>query len=95
MNEETLLLAPPSPLAQRYQNARATVYYQNGVNDTGWISFIETHWLELVKDNHERLLIPISALRLIKLLETPKQNTDAETLLRPSGQTQDSRHQQE
>ena len=82
---EALVLAPPSTLAQRYQNARVTVYYQNGVSDTGWVSHIETHWVEVVKDNNERLLIPLSAIRLIKLLESPKQNTDAETLLRASG----------
>jgi len=92
MNEElspppgSLVATPlPSTLAQRYQNARVTVYYHNGVSDTGWISYIETHWLEVVKDNNERLLIPLSAIRLIKLLEAPKQNKDAETLLRPSG----------
>ena len=85
MNEEAApaAIAPlPSVLAQRYQNARVTVYYHNGVNDTGWISYLETHWIELTKDNNERLLIPMSAIRLIKLLEAPKKNNDAETLLR-------------
>ena len=75
----------PSQLAARYQGARVTVYYNNGVSDTGWVSYFETHWLEVVKDNNERLLIPLSAIRLIKLLEAPKQNKDAETLLRASG----------
>ena len=95
MNEEFSLTAlpdistpPSSPLAQRYQNARVTVYYLSGVTDTGWISHIETHWIELVKDTNERLLIPMSALRLIKLLEAPKQHKGSETLLRPSGPQQ-------
>ena len=93
MNEElispsdALVSAPlPSALAQRYLSARVTVYYHNGVSDTGWILYIETHWIEVVKDNNERLLIPLSAIRLIKLLEAPKQNQDAETLLRASGE---------
>lgn len=91
MNEElglppaALVPSLPSQLAARYQGARVTVYYHNGVSDTGWVSYFETHWLEVVKDNNERLLIPMSAIRLIKLLEAPKQNKDAETLLRASG----------
>ena len=97
MNEEmglppALSLETPlsSTLAQRYLNARVTVYYHNGVNDTGWVSYIETHWVELTKDNHERLLIPMSAMRLMKLLEAPPRNADAETLLRASAPRPDA-----
>ena len=74
-----------SPLLKRYQNARVTVYYHNGVSDTGWVTYFETHWIEIAKDANETLLIPSSAIRLVKLLEKPKGDSDAAMLLRASG----------
>ena len=69
-------------LFKRYFQARVTVYYASGISDTGWLTWLETPWIEITKDTNERLLIPMMAIRLIKVLETPPQNNDAETLLR-------------
>ncbi len=67
-----------------YFGALVTLYYNvSGYSDNGRITHIEEHWIELTKDNAERLLIPVNSVRLIKLLEHPKRDPDAEILLRP------------
>jgi hypothetical protein len=68
---------------QSYLNARVSVYYENSYTDTGAITYIDNAWVELWKDNGEVLLIPTSAIRIIKILERARQNADAEILLRP------------
>jgi hypothetical protein len=74
----------PIPTRLRhYLGARVTVYYENTYTDQGNVAYLDDHWLELTKDNGERLLIPTSAVRLIKLLEASKQHGDADILLRP------------
>ncbi|HLK55069.1 MAG TPA: hypothetical protein VKU00_00805 [Chthonomonadaceae bacterium] len=60
----------PEPLG-RYRSSRVTIYYtmSSGVSDTGTITYMDDRWVELTKNNNERLLIPINAIRIIKALE--------------------------
>jgi len=37
--------------------------------DTGTLVQIEQNWLQLVKDNGEMILIPATAIRIVKLLD--------------------------
>lgn len=76
--------AGPSRL-QQYLNARIMVYYnsQSSYTDTGRVTYLDAHWLELTKDNGERLLMPTVAVRILKMLEPIQQKDDAGTLLRP------------
>ena len=74
----------PSRL-QQYVNARVMVYYnsQSSYTDSGRVTYLDTHWLELTKENGERLLMPTAAVRILKMLEPIRQADDAGTLLRP------------
>jgi hypothetical protein len=74
----------PSRL-QQYLNAKVMVYYnsQSSYTDSGRVTYLDPSWLELTKENGERLLIPIMAVRLVKILEALRQTDDAGTLLRP------------
>ncbi len=76
--------AGPSRL-QQYLNARVMVYYnsQSSYTDSGRVTYLDTSWLELTKENGERLLIPTTAVRLVKMLEPIRLPDDAGTLLRP------------
>ncbi|GEM_PF-2629030 len=65
-----------------YLSAMVTIYYTVSYTDNGRLTYLDASWIELTKDNGERLLIPLTAVRLIKLLEPPKRNPDAEILLR-------------
>lgn len=68
-----------------YQSARVTIYYAiQTYSDTGTITYMDGSWVELTKDNGERLLVPALAIRVIKLLEAPKREGDAAILLRPA-----------
>jgi hypothetical protein len=75
----------PSGIAARYQNARVVVHYNNqsGFNDTGTITYLDDRWVELTKDNGERLLIPVGSIRILKWVETSRSNEEAGSLLRP------------
>lgn len=66
-----------------YFGAMVTVYYTVSYTDNGRLTYLDASWIELTKDNGERLLIPLTAVRLVKLMEPPKRNPDAEILLRP------------
>lgn len=70
---------------QQYLNARVMVYYnsQSSYTDTGRVTYLDAHWLEMTKDNGERLLMPTLAVRIVKMLEPVRQSNDADTLLRP------------
>ena len=70
---------------QQYLNARVMVYYnsQSSYTDPGRLTYLDPSWLELTKENGERLLIPAAAVRLIKMVEPARQTDDAGTLLRP------------
>ncbi len=74
----------PSRL-NHYLNAKVMVYYtsQSPYTDTGHITYLDTHWIELTKENGERLLVPTAAVRILKLLESPRGTDDSATLLRP------------
>lgn len=92
-NDKSPAEAPPAAANERYilryLNARVTLHYTygGGFTDTGRITFIDNHWVELVKDNTERLLAPVVAIRLIKLHEPAAQaNYDAQTLLRAANE---------
>jgi hypothetical protein len=68
-----------------YQSARVTIHYATQTyNDTGTITYMDDNWIELTKDNGERLLVPVIAIRIIKLLEAPKLEGEAAILLRPA-----------
>ncbi len=73
--------------ALRFVHSRATIYYSNysSYTDTGKITYLDNHWLELLKDNGEQLVIPVAAVRIIKLIEATDKSHEATTLLRPSG----------
>jgi hypothetical protein len=73
--------------ALRFVHSRATIYYSNysSYTDTGKIVYLDNNWLELLKDNGEQLVIPVAAVRIIKLLEATDKSYEATTLLRPSG----------
>jgi hypothetical protein len=76
----------PSRLRQ-YQNAKVKIYYNSTTTweDVGHVSYMDENWVEITKDNNERLLVPVMAIRLIKLLEPSVVETDSDILLRPSG----------
>ena len=79
------LSRPDESRLQHYLNARVMVYYnsQSSYTDSGRLTYMDPQWLELTKDNGERLLIPTVAVRILKLLEPIRQTDDAGTLLRP------------
>jgi hypothetical protein len=79
--------APAPSRLQHYLNARVMVYYtsQSSYTDTGRITYLDPHWLELTKENGERLLMPTVAVRILKLLEPIAPTDDSGTLLRPLG----------
>lgn len=70
---------------QQYLNARVMVYYnsQSSYTDSGRVTYLDAHWLELTKDNGERLLMPTLAVRIVKMLEPPRTQDDSGMLLRP------------
>ena len=70
----------------RYRSIRVTIYYlmNSGISDTGTITYMDDRWVELTKNNNERLLIPINAIRLIKALEALSPEGDENVLLRPA-----------
>jgi hypothetical protein len=75
----------PATRLRHYQNAKVTVHYSpQSYTDTGIVTYMDATWIELTKDNGERLLIPIVAIRLIKLLDVTKREGDAAVLLRPA-----------
>jgi hypothetical protein len=77
--------AEAAPYLLRYLSAQVTIYYHpagGGVSDTGRISYINNFWLELTKDNGDVLLMPTSAIRLIKVLQLNKLSGEAGILLR-------------
>jgi hypothetical protein len=66
-----------------YLNALVTVHYACGsYSDTGRITFMSGDWIELTKESRERLLIPLQAIRIMKLVSAADAFRDAETLLR-------------
>ena len=69
----------------RYRSIRVAIYYliQSNISDTGTITYMDDSWVELTKNNNERLLIPINAIRLIKALEPLRPEGDENILLRP------------
>jgi hypothetical protein len=70
-------------LRNAYIGARVTLYYNNSYTDQGTVTYLDNAWVELTKDNSERLLVPTTAVRLIKLMEASRRQTDSEILLRP------------
>jgi len=73
-----------SDYVQRYLNAQVTIHYMTGGGyyDNGRITYIDTHWVELTKDNGERLLAPVAAVRIIKLPKLGQTDSEADVLLR-------------
>ncbi len=86
-SEITALETFDDQFALRFVRSRATIYYSNysSYTDTGKITYLDNHWLELLKDNGEQLVIPVNAVRIIKLIEATDKSHEATTLLRPSG----------
>lgn len=83
---------PPEfpPALSRYLGARVTIHYnqQSGVSDTGKVLYIDHHWVELSKGD-DRLLIPTTAIRIVKLLEPGHMEEQSTFLLRPAGEPND------
>ena len=90
MNESDRLSAyidPESidPTLRSYYNARVHIYYREAqYSDQGRITYMDGDWTELKKVNGERLLIPNSSIRIIKLLEPAQKEVEANYLLRPA-----------
>lgn len=70
------------PALARYRHARVTIHYTNAVSDTGTLTYLDRSWAELLKDNGERLLIPLQAIRILKLVKAAETSEDANMLLR-------------
>ena len=77
----TSTIAPP-----HYVGAKVVIHYtqQSGYTDAGVVAFLNSHWIELVKEKGERLLIPTTAVRIIRMQEPAHDQKEALTLLRPS-----------
>jgi hypothetical protein len=72
----------PDRLAH-YQDARINIHYtDNQHTDVGRLLYRDHTWIELLKDNGEHLLIPVMAIRIIKLLQPAQTTADANILLR-------------
>jgi hypothetical protein len=68
-----------------YLDAKVTVYYAMGAyQDTGRVTLMNEHWVELTKDNGQRLLMPHVAIRILSLQEPAKKRGEAGVLLRPA-----------
>lgn len=70
------------PALGHYRNARVTIHYNTGVSDTGLLTYLDRSWAELLKDNGERLLIPLQAIRILKMVKAAETSGDANILLR-------------
>lgn len=74
-----------TPILRSYLHARVTIYYSGAqYQDTGHITYFDGTWTELTKPNGERFLIPLSGIRMIKMLEPSAIESDAMMLLRPA-----------
>jgi hypothetical protein len=74
-----------APHLLRYLNTQVTIHYHPGgagMTDQGRITYIDNAWVELTKDNKDVLLIPTTAIRLIKAQEPARLFGDAAILLR-------------
>jgi hypothetical protein len=73
------------PTLRSYYNARVHIYYREAqYSDQGRITYMDSDWTELKKANGERLLIPNSSIRIIKLIEPSEKEVEANYLLRPA-----------
>ncbi|MCS6775491.1 MAG: hypothetical protein RMJ43_04110 [Chloroherpetonaceae bacterium] len=85
--EHSVLAAGASPGSRlkHYMNARVNVYYDNNAySDLGTLTYMDNFWVELTKDSGERLLIPTSAIRIVKLIEPAGRHPESAHLLRPA-----------
>ena len=101
MNDEieTSGYADVAPHLLRYLNTQVTIYYHpagGGITDQGRITYIDNSWVELSKDNKEKdiLLIPTTAIRLIKAQEPTRLRGDAAILLRAAEAHPDEQRKQ-
>ena len=71
---------------QQYHGARVSVYYtpQTGYVDSGQLTYMGEQFIEITKDNGERLLAPINSIRIVKLIEPSQVHDDSDVLLRPA-----------
>ena len=72
------------PALAHYRKARVAIHYSTGVSDTGMLTYLDRSWAELLKDNGERLLIPLASIRILKLMKAAETSGDANMLLRAS-----------
>ena len=87
MSDETFPESIPTPTRlQQYHGARVSVFYNNqsGYVDNGQLTHMDGHFIEVTKDNGDRLLIPLYSIRIIKLIEASKVQDDSTILLRPA-----------
>lgn len=70
-------------------HAAVAVHYggaSNTFSDTGLITYLDRDWLELTKDNGDVLLVPVTAIRIVKVLQFP--SNEERTLLRSPDATE-------
>jgi hypothetical protein len=70
-------------LSDAYLGARVTIHYNNSYTDQGAVTYLDNYWVELTKDNGERLLVPTTAIRLVKMMQPTRKPAESEMLLRP------------
>ncbi len=71
----------------KYRDAQVDVLYLNSYMDSGRLVDCGDGWIELVKDTGETFLIPVTAIRLLKL--TKASNRPGDVLLRPASKAPD------
>lgn len=72
------------PIISRYTNCEVELHYltdNSQFRDRGTLLEFDGSWLALEKPGHELLLVPLSAVRLVKPLSPPKDRDSL--LLRP------------
>jgi len=81
----------------RFLSAQVTIYYHpagGGLTDTGRVTYIDDSWLELTKENKDILLIPVTAIRLVKVLDSARLHGESAVLLRAVEAPPDERRKQ-
>jgi hypothetical protein len=72
-------------IIERYTNCEVEIIYltdSNVYRDRGILSEFDGEWLVLIKPTHEEFLIPVTAVRIVKVLAPPKDQDSI--LLRPA-----------
>ena len=71
-----------TPWLAKYFGFEVDVFYKDANRDKGKLTDAGDGWIELTRTNHDTLLIPIGAIRLLKPVEPP--DDESRRLLRPA-----------